>query len=150
MRREPQRSRPGTVLPILACCLIGLCAFVALAIDLGMLAVSRTQAQNAADVAALAGARTLNNKPTTTNNNLAAAVAQAKSVATSNPHLGTNYATADVSKVEVGQYAYDTSAQQLSVKTRPDVTNSQGSSPTNGSWTAMQDTINTNATTCFI
>src|SRR5947208_12816529 len=98
MHREPQRPRPGTVLPLLACCLIGLCAFVALAIDLGLLAVSRTQAQNAADVSALAGARTLNNKPTSTNSNVAAAVQQARTAATSNPHLGKNYTNTDVSK----------------------------------------------------
>src|SRR4051812_28469246 len=106
MRLEPQLSRTGSVLPLLACCLIGLCAFVALAIDLGMLAVSRTQAQNAADVSALLGARTLNNKPTSTNSNLVPAVAQAKTAATSNPHLSTNYTTTDISKVEVGQYLY--------------------------------------------
>jgi len=50
------RSRRGSVLPTLGVCLIALFGFVALAVDLGMLAVSRTQCQNAADVAALVGA----------------------------------------------------------------------------------------------
>lgn len=150
MRFESRRSRPGTVLPLLACCIIGLCAFVALAIDLGLLAVSRTQAQNAADVAALSGARTLNNKPASTNSNLAAAVTQAKTAATSNPHLSKNYATADISKVEVGQYLYDTSAQQFSVGTWTDVTGSQATTPPSGSWTAMQVTISTTEPTYFM
>ena len=47
---KPKRS--GSVLPTLSVCLISLFGFVALAVDLGMLAVSRTQCQNAADVAA--------------------------------------------------------------------------------------------------
>ena len=51
-------TRRGTVLPILGVCLISLFGFVGLAVDLGMLAVARTQCQNAADVAALAGTRT--------------------------------------------------------------------------------------------
>src|SRR5438128_2217964 len=60
----PRRS--GTVLPMLAVTLTALMAFVALAIDLGMLAISRVQAQNAADIGSLVGVRTLNGCPTAT------------------------------------------------------------------------------------
>ena len=51
--RPPSRPRRGSVLPMLALCLVSVFAFVALAVDLGVLAVSRTHCQNAADVAAL-------------------------------------------------------------------------------------------------
>ena len=67
-----------TVLPMLALCLVGLFGFVALAVDLGMLAVSRTECQNAADIGALIGCRTLNNKPESLNSNLDNAVATAR------------------------------------------------------------------------
>jgi uncharacterized membrane protein len=40
--------------------MIALCGFMALAIDVGMLTIAKTQAQNAADLAALTAARTLN------------------------------------------------------------------------------------------
>ena len=36
-----------------------MCGFVALAIDLGLIAVAKTQCQNSADAAAMAGARSL-------------------------------------------------------------------------------------------
>ena len=74
--------RPGTFVPMLAICATALFSFVALATDLGMLAVARTECQNAADAAALAGARLLNNKPGVANNNRAAAEATARAVVT--------------------------------------------------------------------
>ncbi|HEX5445496.1 MAG TPA: pilus assembly protein TadG-related protein, partial [Pirellulales bacterium] len=63
--------------------LIPLIAFLALAIDMGLLAVARTQCQNAADLAALAGVRTLNGNPAT-NNNYSAVTPAAQSAATMN------------------------------------------------------------------
>ena len=50
-----KRSR-GAILPLTAIALVGLCGFVALAVDVGMLAIARAQAQDAADAAAVAGA----------------------------------------------------------------------------------------------
>src|SRR5437016_2322388 len=60
---EPIHSntRRGTILPLLAVTCFSLFAFVALAVDLGMLMVARSECQNAADTAALTGARTLDN-----------------------------------------------------------------------------------------
>ena len=74
-----KRTRKGSVIPTLAISVVGLYAFVALSVDLGMLAVSRTQCQNGADIAALAACRTLNNKPGVVNNDLAFAVAKPSS-----------------------------------------------------------------------
>jgi len=48
---------PGAVLPTVAVCLVGLMGFIALAIDIGLMVAARSQCQNAADSAALAGAR---------------------------------------------------------------------------------------------
>src|SRR5436305_5686969 len=50
-------ERSGAVLPLVAVCFIIVFGFVALAIDLGIMAIGRNQAQNAADSAATAGAR---------------------------------------------------------------------------------------------
>jgi hypothetical protein len=55
----PSRSRRGAVLPLVAMCLVVLVAMVALAIDIGIIAIARNQCQNAADAAALAGCRSI-------------------------------------------------------------------------------------------
>jgi hypothetical protein len=60
MRIRSTRKRRGAVLPLVVVSLIGLIALTALAIDVGMIAVARTQVQNAADSAAMRGVRTLN------------------------------------------------------------------------------------------
>jgi hypothetical protein len=145
---EHSARRRGTVLPMLAVCLVSLFAFTALAIDLGMLAVSRTECQNAADAAALAGCRTLNNNIANANSNLAAAVETAKTVVTSNYDMGANYTTTQISEIDVGQYLYSTSTQTFSVYNGSgntssslgwtNVTSGQSPSPASGSWTAMK------------
>ena len=151
MRRLHRSDRrPGTILPVTGIMLISLFGFVALAVDLGMLAVSRTQCQNGADVSALVGCRNLNNKPTSTNNNLAAAVAAAKTVATSNPHMSAYLTTSQVQKVEVGQYNYDPVSQTFKVNAWTDVTSSQTAAPGSGSWTAVRVTLNVTQPTYFM
>lgn len=148
--RIEQHSRRGTVLPMLALCLIGLFAFTALAVDLGMLAVSRTECQNAADIAALMGCRILNNKPGAVNNDLAQAVAAAKSAATGNVHLNTNFTTSQIQRIQAGQYLYNPSTGQFQVSTWTDVTNNQSATPSSGSWTALRVTLNVNQPTYFM
>src|SRR3954463_7702529 len=56
----PIVGRRGAILPTLVVAMVALLGFIALAIDIGMIAVARTQSQNAADAAAMAGARALN------------------------------------------------------------------------------------------
>jgi len=131
MRFQQQHlGRRGTVVPVVAICLVGIVGMVALAIDVGMVAVARNQAQNAADSAAMAGARTItgdstnsynvDNAPT---NAVKAAVANSILGATIGGDPATNwnptdpallaqvhpsadsYATGDI-KVDVGAYAY--------------------------------------------
>ncbi|MDB5305810.1 MAG: von Willebrand factor type domain protein [Gemmataceae bacterium] len=139
-------ARRGTVLPTLGVCLIGLFSFVALAVDLGMLAVSRTQCQNAADVAALVGTRNLDNKnPTSTtyDNNRPAAVAAATAAVPANIHLSTNFTSAQVQSVTAGVYGYDPVAQTFSV-TYPTAP------PAGNSWTAMQVVVSVSQPTYFM
>ena len=71
MRRAFQQIRhaAGNHLSLLALSMVALLGFLALAIDIGMLAIAKTQAQNAADLAALTAARTLNGNSTNTYNN---------------------------------------------------------------------------------
>src|SRR6476620_10995463 len=105
--RTPSRTsrRRGAVLPLVTVCLVGLLGFVAFAIDVGMMALARTQAQSAADVAALAGARTLDGKAV--NNNRANAEAEAVEAATSNSILAARITPAQVTVHLAGVYRYD-------------------------------------------
>jgi len=146
--RRPLRR--GSLLPLLAVSVISLFAFVALAVDLGMLAVSRTQCQNSADASALTGCRTLNNNPGVMNSNLTQAVANAKTTATSNYFLSTNFTSSQIQKIEVGQYLYNTSTQTFGVSTWTDVTTSQSATPSSGSWTAIRVTMSVSQPTYFM
>ncbi|VTS01068.1 Uncharacterized protein OS=Singulisphaera acidiphila (strain ATCC BAA-1392 / DSM 18658 / VKM B-2454 / MOB10) GN=Sinac_7493 PE=4 SV=1: Tad: Tad_C [Gemmata massiliana] len=143
-------DRRGSILPMLGVCLIGLFGFVALAVDLGMLAVARTQSQNAADVAALVGTRTLNNKDGVLYSNLPLAVAATKSSTTGNPYLSGNFSSSQITKVEAGQYLYNPTTQTFQVSSWSTVTSGAGSSPTTGSWTALRVTISVPQPTYFM
>src|SRR3954465_5683308 len=112
MRHSPLTTRrDGAVLPLVTVCLVGLVGFVALAIDVGMVAVARTQAPGAADVAALAGARTLDGK--TVNNNRFNAEAEAVEAATSNSILATPITPTEGTVATAGVYRYDTGLQRF-------------------------------------
>ena len=102
--------REGAVLPLVTICLVGLLGFVALAIDVGMIAVARTQAQSAADVAALAGARTLNGQ---TGNNVTAAEAEAREAAKANSILAARITDPQVTLVRPGVYRYNLATQRF-------------------------------------
>lgn len=96
--------RPGAVIPMVALGLVGLCGLVAFGIDLGLIMVGKTQAQNAADVAAMAAARTLD---ASSNGNTPTATSNAKEVAKKNKVLGTALTDTEV-VVDFGAYHYDT------------------------------------------
>ncbi|MBI1832152.1 MAG: hypothetical protein HYR84_11960 [Planctomycetes bacterium] len=87
MRLQPtQQPRRGAIIPLVAISLIALMGLVALAIDIGMVAVAKTQAQNAADAAAMVGVRTLNGQ---NGYNLSNAPVNAITAATQNKIFGT-------------------------------------------------------------
>jgi Flp pilus assembly protein TadG len=104
MRRSKAVCRRGTIVPLMAVSVAVMLGFVALAMDVGRLAVARTQCQNAADAAAIAGARTLS---TGTAANLATATTNATSAATASSILGVQLQTAEVTTVQHGAYHYD-------------------------------------------
>jgi hypothetical protein len=127
MRLRTQTTlRRGMVLPVVALCILALMGMIALAIDLGMVAVARTQCQNAADAAAMAGGRTINGDATVNYNynsvsGAAVTAAVANKVLNQNvqgdPSNLTNVGPTDAQgnyytftsgqvKVEVGTYAY--------------------------------------------
>jgi Putative Flp pilus-assembly TadE/G-like len=135
---------------MLALCLIALFGFVGLAVDLGMLAIARTECQNAADAAALTGCRTLNNKVGSINSNLSQAVSFAKTTATTNDDMKVNFTTSQIQKVETGQYLYNATTGVFGVSTWTDVTNSQSAAPTSGSWTAIRVTMSVAQRTYFM
>jgi Flp pilus assembly protein TadG len=97
--------------------IVALLGFIALAIDVGLMAMARTQCQNAADCAALTGARTLTGDPAT-NNNFAACEPAARTAASGNKVLGTpiNGSDGSVMSVSIGAYAYDPVAGQFNIK----------------------------------
>jgi Flp pilus assembly protein TadG len=97
--------RRGIVLPILALLIVILVAFLALAIDLGMLAIAKTQAQQSADLAALTAMRTLNGNAST-NYNQSNATSNANNVVTYNTILGQSLQSSQL-QLTFGSYDYN-------------------------------------------
>jgi len=100
-------GRRGTILPLLAISLVALCGFVALAVDVGMIAVAKTQCQNAADAAALTGARTLDGSSVP---NLSGATTNAQNAAIANTVLAQPVASTETTIIH-GTYHYDPTSQ---------------------------------------
>ncbi len=105
--RNLAKRRRGTVLPLLAVSLVGACGFVALAVDVGMVAVAKNECQNAADAAALAGVRSIDGSA---NPNLEGATSNARRAAQSNRILGQQAVWGNVN-VTHGAFHYDTSTE---------------------------------------
>src|SRR5579863_3229145 len=104
--------RRGTILSLMAVTIVGLVSFLALAIDLGMLAIAKTQAQNAADLAALTSARTLNGNPTGSYNQ-ANATTNAQNLLTFNYILGQSIQSSQLT-LTYGSYDYSQTTQTFS------------------------------------
>ncbi|MBX3397134.1 MAG: hypothetical protein KF873_00215 [Gemmataceae bacterium] len=138
--------RRGTIVPMMAVGVTVLFAFVALAIDLGMIILARAAAQNAADTAALTGARTLDNRvPIGTlsdnyDNQREQALANALASVASNSNLNRNTLTAGT--VQVGVYDYDVNAQVF----RPSF---PGTKPTGKAWTSVVVNVAANQPSYF-
>jgi Flp pilus assembly protein TadG len=137
--RRNGRGRPGTIVPLAVVCMTALFGFVALAIDLGLLAVARNQAQNAADLAALAGTRKLNGDQAASNDSANAQTA-AQNAAIENSILGQTVQLSQVS-LSVGSYAYDSSKTQFVI----DASNK----PSGGNYTLVQATVKTGSRNYF-
>ena len=109
LRKRRVQGRRGTILPLLAVSLVALFACVALAIDVGRLAVAQAECQNAADLAAIAGVRTIN---TGSSGNLTSATTNAQNAAIANKILGQALAASEIA-VTHGAYHYTSSTQSL-------------------------------------
>ena len=169
-----QRPRRGTIIPMMALTITALFAFVALAIDLGMLTVARTESQNAADVAALVGTRTLDNKPnasSTYRNNALAAGKAAMTVlsgnsaaagdASSNRILGGTIPPNRVTSIRFGVYSYvplipasdggrfDLTSYSTNVANGSYNPSLPAAAPGNQSWAAMEVIVNGDQPTFF-
>src|SRR5205823_5303359 len=104
----------GAVLPLVALCIVVLLAMLALAIDIGMLAVARCQAQNAADAAAMAGARAINGD-TANNYNFAGAPKQAVAGAVANEVLGMNIQGDPNNLTQTNSYTFQSGGVEVQV-----------------------------------
>lgn len=132
MKRRAVRRPHGTVLVLLLMCLIPLMAFLALAIDLGMLAAARTQCQDAADLAALAGVRALDgNTANNADNNYAAVAPTAQQAATKNRILTAPITSSQVN-VQIGRYVYNSTDQRFE---------GQFPGPATENWTLVKATV---------
>jgi Flp pilus assembly protein TadG len=109
-RPHPAKRSRGVIVPLTVVALVGLCGFIALSVDLGMLAVARAQCQDAADAAAVAGVRSLNGS---TGSNISGATSAAIAQATRNAVLGTTLQSSEVA-VQHGSYHYNYSSQTFS------------------------------------
>lgn len=141
-------ARRGSIVPMLAVCAVALFSFVALAIDLGMLMVARTESQNAADAAALSAARTLDNRvppftsPDAYDNKKAAADLIARGLVQENIFLNARYAAARVQRVRIGIYDYDAAVGSF-------VASYPNTKPSGKSWTAAEVVVNADQPTNF-
>ncbi len=115
MSKTFKTRRRGAILPLFALALVALLGFLALAIDVGIVAVAETQAQNAADNAALAGARTLNGS---TGTNISTATGMAQAAAASNPIMSRTVTSGQVA-VQHGAYHYDYTAMTFTPQFPP-------------------------------
>ncbi len=138
--RQRQVTRNAAMIPLLALALIALLGFVALAIDIGTIALARNRCQNVADLAAMAGAGELNGD-SVNNNNSSTAKTTATTAATKNSILTKPVTSGDVT-VTVGSFSYDYSAKKFNI--------SPTTKPTNENWTLVQATVGlTNQSTYF-
>jgi len=111
-KRYPRR---GTILPLLALCVVVLCGFVALGIDIGLVAAAKTDCQNAADAAAMTGARNLDGSA---NGNVINAYAAGQQAAEANFVLNQSVQSSEVA-LSAGAYHYDVNAQTFSPQIPP-------------------------------
>jgi Flp pilus assembly protein TadG len=114
--------------------MIALCGFMALAIDVGMLTIAKTQAQNAADLAALTAARTLNGSSAVSTYNNVAATTNAKAILAYNSILTQQIQSSQLT-LTYGSYDYNQTSQTFTANYPP---------TTGVPWTAVTATVVSN------
>jgi hypothetical protein len=112
MQTTNRAARRGTVIPFLALTIIILVAFLALAIDIGMMTIAKAQLQNLADLTALTAMRTMTGDPSNSYNQ-SQATTNAQNVMGYNKVLGQTIPTAKLT-LTYGTYDYSQSTQTFS------------------------------------
>ena len=102
---------------MLALVIVSLVGFLALSVDVGMLAIAKTQAQQAADLSALTAARTVNGDPSS-NYNQVAATTNAQNALTYNQILGQTVKTSQM-QLTYGSYDYNQTTQTFNANYPP-------------------------------
>ncbi len=115
MYKTFKRERRGTILPLFVFSMVALVGFLALAIDIGVIAIAKTQCQDAADNAALAGARTIDGS---SSGNISSATTVAQGAAAVNTILSKTVTNSQVA-VQHGAYHYDYSAMTFTPQFPP-------------------------------
>ncbi len=134
------RQRHGTTLVLLVISIGALFAMIALAIDIGILAMARSEAQNAADAGALAGVREINGD--SDNDNNSAAVEPAVLATTSENTILSRAIPDENVETEIGTYTYDSDAGKFVVGF-PEV------KPDDENWGAVRVTVSDTHNTAF-
>ena len=140
MKRRTRNRRRGNTLVLTLLFMIPLMAFLALSIDIGLLAMARTQCQDASDLAALAGVRTLNGTTANGGNNYSAVTPAAQQAATNNKVLWTQLQPAEVA-INIGRYVYNLNSQQFE---------GQFPGPSTDNWSLVQATTTVNVSSGLV
>lgn len=116
LRSIHEERRRGAMLPLMAFMMLGLIALLALAIDIGMIAIARSQCQNAADSAATAGARTLNGN-VAANYNMAAVPGKSVGAVVANTILAKNFSGDPNNVTKLSDYQYQSGQALIEIGT---------------------------------
>ena len=126
------KSRKAAILPMLAVSMVALVGIIALAVDIGILAQTKSQIQSAADAAALSGSRGLTGD-TTTDNNRAAVNGLALSTVQASTIMGKSLQASQLT-TQVGYYNYDAVLGKFQ-------TVFTGSKPATENWSTVKSNI---------
>src|SRR5262249_31270890 len=112
MLLQTHAKRKGSILPLVAVCLVSLVGCVALAVDIGLFAEARTEMQDAVDAAVLAGCWQFDTIHPQNNAfvPVTGAVDTAKRVVKLNTVIGDSIKDADITDLQVGVYRYVSTA----------------------------------------
>lgn len=126
------KSRKAAIVPLLAVSMVALIGIIALAVDIGILAQTKSQLQSAADAAALSGSRGLTGD-TSTDNNRAAVTGLALSTIQASTIMGQTLQSSQLA-TQVGYYNYDAVLGKFQ-------TVFTGSKPATENWSAVKTDV---------
>jgi Flp pilus assembly protein TadG len=126
------KARKAAILPLLAVSMVALIGIIALAVDIGILAQTKSQLQSAADAAAFSGSRGLTGD-TSTDNNRAAVNGLTLSTIQASTIMGQTLQSSQLT-TQVGYYNYDAVLGKFQ-------TIFTGSKPATENWSAVKTSV---------